>query len=94
MARQVREIEQGDKLMTTRDIYLDGKLIPAGTVFFVSSYDPYIHPTTGKVRTLVCSGYGANLALGIYVGKGTAKKWPSCETELIFLPLDCLQLAE
>lgn len=94
MVKQVREIKQDDKLMTIKDFYIDGELIPAGTFFYVCSYDPYIHPTPQKVRIFVCSGYGANLTMGIMVKSRQRINFQSSQETPRILPLDCLQLIQ
>lgn len=91
MAKQGKIILYGDKLLTTRDIYLDGKLIPAGTIFYaVKTFeDNYREQETVKIFAL--AGFGHNLTLGICVNYQAQAMWSrSC----LFLPLDALQLAE
>ena len=92
MAKQVRVINSGDKLQTTRDVYLDEKLIPTGTIFYA-----YSGNQDGQIRPQVISGFGPNLTITIAVKCPDLNKImgnPLGNWRYICLPLDCLQLVE
>lgn len=92
MHRKIKAIENGNKLRTTRDIYPDGKHIPAGAIFYACDIDP---KTVADMEVKAISGFGTHLTPGIRVTNENPKIHFHRKARLIiFLPLDSLQLVE
>ncbi|MDO8669250.1 MAG: hypothetical protein Q7K65_03065 [Candidatus Buchananbacteria bacterium] len=86
IAKNVRVILNGDKLRTIKEINLDGRLIPYGTIYYAFSFTVI----KGMPMPLYpISGFGDNLAIEIVVTrqKTNVKSW-------MHLPIDCLKLTE
>ena len=89
MAKKKRALWNNDKLITTKDIYHEEKIIPAGTIFYAFELDDRPADPT------VISGYGANLQIGIRVTTVAPHlSHPDPFSEAMYIPLDYLQLVE
>lgn len=91
---KIREIFGTDKLILTRDLYHQEKLIPAGTIFYS------LEPSGRPAKPTVISGYGANLQIGISVTTTEPRNMPRTArnsdppVQVLYIPLGYLQLVE
>ncbi|MFA6594220.1 MAG: hypothetical protein WCT16_03080 [Candidatus Buchananbacteria bacterium] len=95
MPSKISIICEGRKLQTIRDIHIEDRLIPSGTIFYACVHNDNID--FGVVRPIIISGFGHCLTSGIRVSTvdptDPKTQW-DWEKSSIFLPLDCLQLLQ